>query len=152
MIYEVFTDGATSNNGYENSYGGWAYAIYSDNELIEKNSDHVIPATNNICELTAAIKGCESVLNLLTPFDRVIVYSDSAYLVNCFKQKWYHKWVINNWVNSKKQPVKNKELWEQLIYFFEVPNFEFEKVKGHADNERNNFVDKLAVEAKMRGE
>jgi ribonuclease HI len=82
----------------------------------------------------------------------IVVYSDSAYVINCYKQKWYKKWQVNGWINSKKQPVANKELWEQLIPYFENPFFSFEKVAGHADNKYNNLVDEMAVKAKFMEE
>lgn len=152
MIYNLYTDGATSNNGYDGAYGGYAWALITNDKLVRQGSGSESPTTNNICELMAIINGCEEALNWLEPSDVVLVYSDSAYVINCYKQKWYKNWQINGWVNSKKQPVANKELWEELIPFFENPNFKFEKVKGHSDNKWNNYVDKLAVEAKLKFE
>lgn len=148
---EIYTDGATSNNGYEGARGGWAYIILNeDNEIVKKDSGYIANATNNICELTALIKACEAALQFSGPFTTpFIIYSDSAYAINCYKQKWYEKWLSNGWVNSKKQPVANKELWIELIPFFQCPNFIFDKVKGHDTNFWNNYVDKMAVEAKQ---
>ena len=90
-------------------------------------------------------------------FARVKIYSDSAYLVNCWKQNWWRGWQANGWKNSKKEPVANPDLWMGLIPFFEkAPNgYDFVKVKGHAGNETvhgqcNDDVDKLAVAAKGR--
>lgn len=152
-MYEIYTDGATSKNGYEGSQGGYAWALIKDGECIDYASYAIAPATNNICEMMAIITACEKFLPVLEDFDGVIVYSDSAYVVNCYKQSWWKAWLHNNWVNSKKEPVKNKELWERLIPFFQDARFQFVKVKGHAGNRDqhsywNNFVDKLAVEAK----
>ena len=56
---------------------------------------------------------------------------------------------MNGWLNSKKQPVANKELWEKLIPYFENPRFSFEKVKGHSGNQLNELVDKMAVAARQ---
>lgn len=150
MIYKLYTDGATSNNGYENSYGGWAWALVSNDRLLKFDSDGIAPATNNICELTALIKGCRAAETELEFGDIVLVYSDSAYAINCYKQKWYKSWQRNGWVNSKKQPVANAELWAQLIPFFEHPNFKFEKIAGHQGHEWNEYVDRLAVKAKSK--
>ena len=86
------------------------------------------------------------------PFDEVVVRTDSAYIHNCYSQKWYIGWEKNGWKNSKKEPVKNKELWEILIQAFKNPNISFEKVKGHEDDLWNNFCDKLAVESAEKGE
>jgi ribonuclease HI len=73
-------------------------------------------------------------------------------LHNCYTQKWYKNWEVNGWRNSKKEPVANKDLWEQLIKWFEMPEFEFKKVKGHATDDSeftkwNNYVDELAQNA-----
>lgn len=149
MIYKLYTDGATSKNGYEGAYGGCGWAIITNDELIAAGQQPIKEgATNNICELKGMINGCKVVMQDLEPFDMVLVYSDSAYIINCYKQGWYKAWEKNGWVNSKKQPVANKELWEELIPFFENPNFKFEKVVGHSGDKWNDYVDKLAVEAK----
>lgn len=150
MIYKLYTDGATSKNGYEGSVGGYAWALIANDKLISESSVHLEPATNNICEMLAIIEGCESLVDSLEPFDMVLVYSDSAYCINCYKQNWFRAWQVNGWLNSKKQPVANKELWERMIKFFEDARFKFEKVKGHSTDEWNNYVDKLAVEAKKK--
>ena len=151
MIYKLYTDGATSNNGYEGAYGGYGWAIIANDKLVEDGSGYICPATNNICELIGMIEGCEAAQFFADPFEEVLVYSDSAYIINCYKQRWYENWERNGWINSKKQPVANKELWEELIPFFENPNFKFEKVKGHSIDKWNNYVDRLAVEAKING-
>ena len=144
MIF--YTDGATSSNGYENAQGGWAFVVIDENdELVSARSGHIENATNNICELTAIIEACTEASELNKP---IIIYSDSAYCINCYKQKWYKNWQKNGWLNSKKQPVANKELWEKLIPYFENEDYKFEKVKGHCGNRWNEFVDKLAVAAK----
>lgn len=153
MIYKLYTDGATSNNGYEDSRGGYAWALLANDQLCDYESYMVSPATNNYCELMALIQGCERVEADLEPFDVVLVYSDSAYCINCYKQRWYENWQRNGWMNSKKQPVANRELWEKLIPYFYDVRFKFEKVKGHngkidENSKWNEFVDKLAVEAK----
>lgn len=149
MIYKLYTDGATSKNGYEEAYGGYGWVLVANDKLIESGKNFVKPATNNICELMGMIEGCKAAQSAVEPFDIVLVYSDSAYIVNCYKQGWYKAWERNGWINSKKQPVANRELWEELIPFFENVNFKFEKVKGHSTDEWNNYVDKLAVQAKF---
>ena len=126
--------------------GGWgSILMYKGNkkEISGGNPN----TTNNIMEITAVIEG----LKLLKFPCSVKVYSDSAYCINCYKQRWYENWQRNGWINSKKQPVANRELWEKLIPYFYDVRFKFEKVKGHTDDKWNNFVDKLAVEAKFNG-
>lgn len=143
---EIYTDGATSSNGYEGATGGWSFVVADDSNLLR--TGHVENATNNICEMLAIINACKFAENSLYT-EPIVIYSDSAYVINCYKQKWYKKWQLNGWINSKKQPVANKELWEQLIPYFENNKFDFVKVKGHADNKYNILADKLAVEAKF---
>ena len=147
-MYELYTDGATSKNGYEGAVGGAAFVMLINGEKVAEWSMKVEPATNNICEMLAVIHACEEVSTMMNRFDSAIIYSDSAYIINCYKQFWWKAWLHNNWVNSKKEPVKNKELWEKLIQYFTDPRFQFKKVKGHAGNEWNEYVDKLAVAAK----
>lgn len=153
-MYEVYTDGATSGNGKANAPGGWAYVILQDGRLISENSGGERGTTNQRMELTAALKACQEV-EKLDAFAQVKIYSDSAYLVNCWKQHWWRGWQANGWKNAKKQPVANPDLWMDLIPFFQkTPNgYDFVKVRGHAGNETvhgywNEYVDKMAVRAK----
>lgn len=152
-MIKIYTDGATSNNGYDNSYGGAAYIILNENnEIIHSNKWYIENATNNICELQAVIESCKKAYKLFNN-DQFEVYSDSAYIINCYTQKWWMKWINNGWLNSKKEIVANRILWEELIPFFDNPSFNFKKTKGHADDKWNNLVDKMAVEAKtLKGE
>jgi len=149
-MLKVYTDGAVSNNGYENSRGGWAYVILDENDnVVRSASGHVEPATNNICELMALIEGCHAAVE----FDReatVVVYTDSSYAQRCYKEGWWRKWLSNGWINSKKERVANIDLWRKLIPFFRGSHFTFEKCKGHSGDFWNEFVDKLAVKAKEK--
>lgn len=146
----IYTDGATSNNGSKEAVGGWAYIVVNDvDNIFLRGKGHVKNATNNICELLAVINACRNVYAI--PSSYFTVYSDSAYIVNCFKEKWYKKWIENGWVNSKKEPVKNRELWEELIFYFNSDRFNFEKVQGHSGDKYNEIVDQMAVEAKEVG-
>lgn len=153
MNYEIYCDGATSNNGRSDAIGGWAYVVLEVNGTtrteIHRDSGRVDNATNQQMELTAAIRACNKLCAISKNFMQVVIYSDSAYLVNCYNQHWWKAWILNGWINSQKQPVKNKELWEQLIpYFKQSPRFIFVKVKGHSNNKFNNMVDEMAVAAR----
>lgn len=144
-MYEVYTDGSTKGNGKAVNCGGWAFAITQDNVLTYQSSGTATQTTNQKMELTAcleALKYCSQ--NLKPPFT---IYSDSAYLINCYKQKWYENWERNGWRNAKREPVANQELWKQIIPYFRNKEYNFCKVKGHADNQYNNIVDKLAQNA-----
>ena len=146
---KIYTDGATSNNGYDGAKGGWAWIIVDDRPpdhyVIKGGTGMAQNVTNNQCELMALIEACEAAEQIGGDFE---VYSDSAYCINCCQQEWWKKWMQNGWKNSKKEPVANKELWERLIPFFIMNNFKFYKVKGHSDDFWNNYVDCMAVEAK----
>ena len=117
--------------------------------MIAQDSGGEKGTTNQRMELTAALNACKEV-EKMDAFARVKIYSDSAYLVNCWKQHWWRAWQANGWKNSKKQPVANPDLWLGLIPFFEkVPSgYDFIKIKGHAGNFWNEEVDRMAVRAK----
>lgn len=151
--YYFYTDGATSGNGTENAKGGWAWirASYED-ELIsicESGSGFEDNSTNNRCELLGVINACEFAQK--EGYIPALIYSDSAYVINCYKDKWYKNWIYNGWVNYKREPVKNRDLWEKLIPFFRNPNFEFSKIKGHNGIIENELVDDLARKASIGG-
>jgi ribonuclease HI len=149
MIYQVYCDGSTRGNGKDGAVGAWAYAIINSQSNTMSAADRaaVEGTTNQRMELTAAIEGIEHALPLLDKGDVINVYTDSAYLHNCYTQGWYKNWQKNGWKNSKKEPVANKDLWEKLIPYFEKFEVNFHKVKGHADNVWNNYVDDLAQTA-----
>lgn len=93
-------------------------------------------------ELTAAL---EAIRALSEP---LVVVSDSTYVVNCFKDRWYEGWRKRGWRNSKNEPVANRDLWEPLItLYLERKNVQFQWVKGHSGHPMNDLVDRLAVEA-----
>jgi ribonuclease HI len=75
------------------------------------------------------------------------VVSDSTYVVNCFRDRWWAGWRAKGWVNSKKQPVANRDLWEPLVDLVEAHGaVTFRWVKGHSGDPMNDLVDRLAVE------
>ncbi len=135
----LYTDGACSGNP---GPGGWgAVLIFND---IEKELSGANPnTTNNVMEITAVIEGLKA---LKRPCN-VNIYSDSAYVVNCFEKDWINNWIKNNWVNSKKEPVKNKELWLELYDLTKIHKVTFNKVKGHSNVKYNNRCDELARNA-----
>lgn len=122
--------------------GGWGSVL-----MYKENKKEIYGAmkdtTNNIMELTAVIEA----LKMLKFKCNVKLYSDSAYVVNAFNSNWIESWRKNGWKNASKEPVKNKELWEELYELTKIHNVEFIKVKGHSDNEFNNRCDELARNA-----
>lgn len=154
--YLIYCDGSTRANGQADAVGAWAYAILEGkcNTLVTSDARAEVGTTNQRMELAAALHALNAVVPMCGPFDDIEVCTDSAYLHNCVVQKWYVNWQSNGWKNAKKQPVANQDLWEQLVPYFEMPNIKFTKVKGHADNVWNNYVDDLAqtASAKARSE
>ena len=143
MTLNIYTDGSATK-----SRSGWGFVVVSDKNVEIHSASGKMPTgtTNQACELKAAIEACRYVIT--THWDCTYnIYSDSAYLVNCYKDLWYKNWQNNGWVNSKKEPVANQDLWEQLVPYFNNPNFNFIKVKGHAGNPFNEKADHLATGA-----
>lgn len=140
---DIYTDGACSGNP---GPGGWgAVLLYGTHK--KEISGGVPHSTNQRMELTAAIKGLEQ----LTRPCRVKLYSDSAYLINGFTKGWIENWQRNGWLNAKKEPVSNSDLWQALVELSHIHDIEWIKVKGHSDNEWNNRCDQLAREAIKKG-
>ena len=135
----IYTDGACSGNP---GPGGWgAVLIFQGNQ--KEISGGAKDTTNNLMEMTAVIEA----LKLLKEPCIVNLHSDSAYVVNAFNEHWIEGWLAKGWVNSKKEPVKNKELWLELIELTNKHKVKFIKVKGHSTNELNNRCDYLATTA-----
>ena len=141
----IYTDGSASNRDRS---GGWGAILLSDGR--EKIiSGYESDTTNQRMELMAAI----GALAALKPTRRwkVKLYSDSAYLVNCFIQEWHVKWRSNGWLNYRNKPVANRELWETLESLVALYDVEFIHIKGHAGHLMNERVDGLASEARRLG-
>ena len=144
-MIEIFTDGSSTSN--RNGYGA---IILRDGVNVAELAGTCSIGTNQSMELKAALIGCEYaeqkyIVKDAFPQEHIVVYSDSAYLINCVNAKWYVNWFYNGWINSANKPVANKELWEKLIIYFENPNFEFKKVAGHSGHIYNDRADSLAT-------
>jgi ribonuclease HI len=134
----IYTDGACSGNPGK---GGWG-AILRYGEKIKEISGYNEYTTNNQMELTAVIEA----LKILKRQCKIQIYTDSQYVKNGITT-WLRDWKKNNWKNSQKKSIKNKELWEELDKESQKHNIEWHWVKGHATNEWNNRADKLATSA-----
>ena len=145
MSLKIYTDGSCRGNGQVNSTGAWGYVVLDEQEeIITTGSGFKDNTTNQRMELMAAAQGLYYISEHSKYKDaKVEVYTDSAYLHNCVTQKWYVKWRINGWKNSKKEPVANRDLWELLINYFDNKNITFHKVDAHKDNKWNNYVDNM---------
>jgi ribonuclease HI len=135
----IYTDGACSGNP---GPGGWGAILIA--EGIEKElSGFAEKTTNQRMELQAAIQA----LSALKFPCQVKLHSDSAYLINAFRQNWLRNWQANGWLNSQKKPVENQDLWLELIRLDHLHDIEWVKVPGHKDNLYNNRCDQLARNA-----
>lgn len=138
----IYTDGACSGNP---GPGGWGAVLLAKGQRREISGGEA-GTTNQRMELTAAIQA----LNALKLPCKVKLHSDSAYLINAFKDRWYDRWLRNGWRNSKGAPVENQDLWRELLRLADIHQIEWVKVKGHADNVENNRCDELARNALQR--
>jgi len=136
MHVTLYTDGACSGNP---GPGGYA-AILSYGDHRKEIVGGEAQTTNNRMELMAVIKGLEA----LRCECEVDVFSDSAYVVNAFKQGWIDQWQAKGWRTSGKKSVQNVDLWKQLLSLVAKYKVSFNKVAGHADDELNNRCDRLA--------
>jgi len=136
MTTVAYTDGACLGNP---GPGGWAWAVPGGCFA----SGAAAATTNQRMELTAAL---EAVTTLTGPVE---VVSDSTYVVNCFRDRWWEGWLARGWQTKAKKPVANRDLWEPLIEAVraEPDRVSFRWVKGHAGDSFNDLVDRLAVEA-----
>ena len=137
-MIKIYTDGSCLNNP---GNGGWA-AIINVNGVIKKISGSVKDTTNNKMELMAPIKALQEVKGN----EQIEIYTDSQY-VRLGITDWIHKWIKNNWQTSKKESVKNKELWVQLYELNNLCDVKWIWVKAHAGNVLNEEVDSLAKQA-----
>lgn len=138
----LYTDGACSGNP---GPGGWgALLLWKGKEREMTGGAH--DTTNNRMEMMAVIEG----LKALKRPCHVKIHSDSALIVNTFKKGWINSWQQRGWKKSNKKPVENRDLWEKMLKAMEPHTIEWIKVKGHADNQLNNRVDRLAVQASQK--
>lgn len=150
MRIAIYTDGACSKGN-----GGWAYSNLTGGIMgygAERES------TNNRMELRACIEALKD--DLVPGWVDLLLVTDSAYVSNCLLQGWYHSWRRMGWVRGpKKEPVKNRELWEELLALIEgrAGAVDWLHVRGHGKGKNdepnhvigNDIVDKLAVQARL---
>lgn len=148
---EFYTDGAFSS---KTEMGGWAAVCVEDNNVIDTQSGYEPYSTNNRMELTAFLSALENADTIETGNTKVTIYTDSAYIANCFNQNWYVKWMSNGWRTSDKQDVKNQDLWRRIVALYIKLKGRLDlsivKVKSHSDNPWNNYADLLAVKARSK--
>ncbi len=134
----IYTDGACSGNP---GPGGWG-TILKSGEREKHLSGGEASTTNNRMELTAVIKG----LSALKRRCKVIVTSDSKYIIDAVQKGWAYNWRKNNWMRNKKDKALNPDLWAELLDLIEMHEVEFIWVKGHAGHPENELCDQMAVD------
>lgn len=144
---ECYTDGSLKKGFGKSTFGGWGFIVVQDGKEIYEADGSEYGTTNQRMELMAIRECLKHVSSIRRPHDRIVVYSDSAYAVNCYLQNWYDKWLYNGWINSKGETVANIDLWQDIIPYFDNFWYTFSKVKGHGDNFWNNKCDKIAQTA-----
>ena len=143
----VYTDGASTG---ARGPGGYGAVIYHWNGEIEEINGGEQDTTNLRMEITAACAALETIEET----HGTTVYSDASYLVNCMRRRWYEKWRENGWLNHRKEPVANRDLWERLLRATgRHREVRWRKVKGHSKTRSphksgNDRADELAVAAK----
>ena len=137
-MIEVYTDGSCLGNP---GTGGWAFLILNDGG-ITNHFGYQLDTTNNQMELTAAINALE----FIKENDEITLFTDSTYVKNGITS-WIANWKKNNWKNSQKKEVKNKDLWIKLDILNSQKKIIWKWVKAHDINDHNNRVDLLAREA-----
>ncbi len=137
-MIEIYTDGSCLENP---GNGGWAAIINNDGN-IEKISGNEKNTTNNRMELLATINA----LKQIESNKQIKIFTDSQY-VKLGITEWINKWIKNNWQTSKKEDVKNKDLWLKLYNLNNSLNIEWNWIKAHSGNTLNEEVDLLAKKA-----
>lgn len=139
---KIYTDGACSGNPGAGGYG--IVLQYMGHEKCLSGGS--VDTTNNRMELTGVIEG----LKALKRPCKVILYSDSKYIIDAITKKWVYKWKSNGWMRGKNSPAQNSDLWKELLPLLEVHDVEFVWVKGHAGHRENEICDSLAVKESMK--
>lgn len=140
-MIEIYCDGSSRGNPGD---GGFGVAVIKNNQLLEAYGKQYENITNNQGELMGLIWALYLATNDYKN-EKVVIYSDSRYCVSTFNE-WIRGWARNNWINSKKEQVKNIDLMK-IIYNYaiiEFPNFAVERVPGHAGVLGNEIADALA--------
>jgi ribonuclease HI len=137
-IVEIFTDGACSGNPGLGGYG----AILKYGREIKEISGYEYETTNNRMEMTAVIKALE----LLKRPCKIKIFTDSNYVVKGMTE-WVTGWIKRNWLNSRKKPVLNKDLWERLLKLSQSHQIEWKWIRGHHGHPENERCDQLARNA-----
>lgn len=131
----MYTDGSSLGNP---GPGGWAWVVPGGPFASGADPD----TTNQRMEVTAVLEALRTIAGPVT------VFSDSTYVVNCFKNRWYDGWLRRGWKNSQGKAVANQDLWRPLLEEYRGrKGVTFRWVKGHSGDSMNDIADELAVTA-----
>jgi ribonuclease HI len=146
-MIEISTDGSV---GTKTGDGGWAFVVEDERAgTSEVYYGWEANTTISRMELLACIKAFEWSLRTYTKTQDIRLTTDSSYVRNCFKDKWYRKWERNGWLNSKDEPVANKDLWIRLLELNKAFKVHWVHVKGHQGRHAGNEdADRWAVYAR----
>ena len=140
-VVRIYTDGGCAGNQNEENLGGWGAilefaAVGAAEPAVKELYGSEANTTNNRMEMTALLEAFRAIKK-----DRqtIQVFSDSSYLMDCFRKKWYENWQANGWKTSQKKPVENQDLWKELLPFLERHDIAFFRVKGHVNLNSENL-------------
>ena len=138
----IYTDGSARSNPGRGGYGAvLKYTNPAGKTFTSELSRGYAKTTNNRMELTAVL----TALAILKEPCVVELYSDSKYVVDAIEKGWLYGWQKKGWIKADKKPVLNVDLWQQLLLLLARHDVRLHWVKGHAENEKNNRCDQLAV-------
>lgn len=169
-MIEIYTDGACSS---ADNTGGWAVIIVGEPLLrptpdeyanlfdgakygydTNQNCTYIVGSksntTNNEMELCAMQVATYVAASYLC--EPATIHTDSAYISNCFKDKWYTNWEKNGWRTSRKTPVEHKELWKAILHNYAnaQKTINVQHVRAHNSIPYNNLADNYAVKARLQ--
>lgn len=128
-ILRIYTDGGCSGNQNDENLGGWG-AVMEFGEAVKELYGGERNTTNNRMEMTALLEAFRAIKK---DGQEIHVFSDSSYLMDCFRKKWYVNWQRNGWKTASRKPVENQDLWQQLLPYIDRHSISFYRVKGHVN-------------------
>ena len=137
----IYTDGSCY---YADRCGGWSFVVVENGEIVDEDLGAVCDTTSAVMEMSAVIQAIRYANSNYKDIT-VHIVTDYATVVNCFKERWYLRWIETEWYL-----VKNPEVWQEMLAEINrrVNKIRFKKVKGHAGVEFNERADFLAGEAR----
>lgn len=147
MDLQIWTDGSCNNNPKHANFGlgGWGFCVVKDDKIIFEDLGYDEKVTSQKMEMQAVLEAMKYIKKKYLG-KKIDICSDSAYVVNCFNDKWYERWIDIDFLG-----VKNEEYWKKLLELYQTKllKVRFVKVKGHAGIKYNERADYLAGEARQ---